>query len=220
VVVGAKNGTGAETVTGLSTGDFACTTKATSGSGEEATGNYVFLLFDHLYAALRIKMKMNGTYNALRTIKLKEIKMRTSTNEGGTKKFINATVRLTKNVGGNPIDNITFVQTGDVDTEGSTVFKSANGQTLTTEEQSFQGHFMPQGVTQLVVTSTYDVYDKNGNCVRQNCSADNTLVISDLFYLQTTVYRGNRYTVNMTVQPTYLYVLSDPDLDSPNVTIN
>jgi hypothetical protein len=40
-----------------------------------------------------------------------------------------------------------------------------------------------------------------------------------LFTEQTTTQRGKRYTVNLTIQPTYLYVLSDPDLDSPTVTV-
>ncbi len=78
---------------------------------------------------------------------------------------------------------------------------------------------MPLGVTSLELTSVYDVYDKRGNLIRENSEAKNSMRISDLLTGQTTTRRDCRYTVNMTIQPTYLYMLSDPDLDSPSVAI-
>jgi hypothetical protein len=79
---------------------------------------------------------------------------------------------------------------------------------------------MPSGITTMILTSVYDVYDKNGNLVRPDCEATNTMVLKDLLTEQTTTQRGKRYTVNMTIQPTYLYMLSEPDLDNPTVTIS
>ena len=86
---------------------------------------------------------------------------------------------------------------------------------------------MPNGVSKLILTSTYDVYDTNitpehpdGNLVRKDCSATNTLVLSDLFSEQTESKRGWRYKVDLTITPTYLYVMSDPDLDNPTVVVN
>ena len=78
---------------------------------------------------------------------------------------------------------------------------------------------MPSGITTLVLTSVYDVYDTKGNKIRENCSATNTMVLKDLLTEQTLTGRGKRYTVNMTIRPTYLYVLSEPDLDNPTVSV-
>lgn len=221
VAVGAKNGrndyreTGDYSVTGLCPGDFAYTAHA---SGSDGGGNYVYLLFDHLYAALRINMKVDGEYDQLRKIKLKGIKLGTR-GEGGETKNIRATITLTANTdGSDPITSIAFVQTGSVASSGS-ISLPAGGEDLTTSFKTFQGYFMPEGVTSLIVTSRYDVYDTNNNLIRQNCEATNTIPL-DLFPYQEQFSRGTCYTVNMTIQPTYLYMLSEPDLDSPTLTIN
>lgn len=226
VVVGAKNGKDYikndqdYSITGFLRGDFAYEAMATSSTG--ATGNYVFLLFDHLYAAMRFKMKVDDVYNTLRTIKVKELRLKTSSDNTATKKRANALITLTKtNDGSDPITGIEFNQIGNEESDG-TVFQSTAGQVLTTDidDTEFQSHFMPQGVTKLILTSVYDVYDKQNKLVRENCTAVNTLVISELFSQQQTVYRGNRYTVNLTIEPTYLYLLSEPDLDNPTIRVN
>lgn len=227
VVIGAKDGTGKETVDGLRRGAFAYAAKATS-SGEDARGNYVFLLFDHLYASLRVKMKVFDTYAALRTIKLKSLQMSTKAGDTTSKDHNTITVKLLANDGSaSPITGaITYEQTGATigtgGEEGIEFWKSesAAGQTLTTAFQDFTGHFMPSGITTLILTSVYDVYDTKGNKIRENCKATNTMVVKDLLTEQTVTQRGKKYTVNMTINPTYLYVLSEPDLDNPTVTID
>ena len=79
---------------------------------------------------------------------------------------------------------------------------------------------MPKDVTSFVLTSVYDVYDKQGNLVRKECTAQNKLEISTLFDGQDATKPGWRYNVEMTIVPTYLYVLSEPDLDNPTVVVN
>lgn len=226
VVVGAKNGQNSistehdYSVAGLVRGDFAYDAVATGSDGDKK--NCVFLLFDHLYAAMRFKMKVDDVYNTLRTIKVKELRLKTSSDNTATKKRANALITLTKtNDGSDPITGIEFNQIGNEESDG-TVFQSTAGQVLTTDidDTEFQSHFMPQGVTKLILTSVYDVYDKQNKLVRENCTAVNTLVISELFSQQQTVYRGNRYTVNLTIEPTYLYLLSEPDLDNPTIRVN
>lgn len=227
VVIGAKNGTDKETVTGLCRGDFAYTATAIQ-KNNDVDGNYVFLLFDHLYAALRIKMKVHPDYDALRTIKLKALTL--STKAGGTTSTDQNIITvdlLANDTGSDPITSISYEPTGStIGEEGMSFWSSNDGVKLTTEFQPFIGHFMPSDITTLVLTSTYDVYDKNvtpdhleGNLIRKGCKATNTMVLSELLTGQTTTKRGNRYTVNMIIQPTYLYVLSEPDLDSPTVTV-
>lgn len=214
VTIGAKNGTGKETVTGLRMGDFGYTANGSS--------NYVFLLFDHLYAALRIDMKVYGEYNKLRTIVLKSLSMKTQTGETTSheKTAIAIDLKATddSNPEQSPIQSITYTPQGEVISEPME-FWSSTGETLTTEFSTHVGHFMPTGITKLILTSTYDVYDKKGNLLRQDCKATNTMLLSDLLTDQTTTRRGCRYTVRMTIHPTYLYVLSDPDLNNPTVSV-
>ena len=141
--------------------------------------------------------------------------------DGGT-----ATITLNATGGSDPISSpITFTGSGEERGTGS-FFESADGQELNTEYQIFTAHFVPQGVTKLVLTSVYDVYDKNpsegyeGNLIRQGCVTTNAIEISELFPTETEARRGRRYTINLTIRPTYLYVLSEPDLDNPTVVVN
>lgn len=217
VMIGAKNGSTSYdsnadySVEGLQRGDF---TYVGTGSN-----NYVFLLFDHLFSALRLRLRVQGDYHALRTIKLKELKLKTYAGENATKKKTNITVKLTANNEGNdPITNVTFEPYG-AETEPGSVFTSDEGFELNENYQEFTGHFMPQGVTTLIMESTYDVYDKKGNLVRPGCIARNTFDLSELFSGQSEALRGRRYTINLTINPTYLYVLSEPDLNDPSVTV-
>ena len=229
VVIGAKNGTDKETVAGLRRGDFAYT--ATAISKTSGDGNFVFLLFDHLYAALSVNMKVHPDYDALRTIKLKALKLSTKTSVSTCLDKANITINLTKtpDASTDPIEDISYVQTGVSNTDGLNFWYSDAGVNLSDTYQTdpFTGYFMPDNISTLVLTSTYDVYDKNvtpehpeGNKVRENCNATNVLVLSELLTGQTVTHRGRRYIVNMTIQPTYLYVLSEPDLNNPTVVVN
>jgi hypothetical protein len=132
---------------------------------------------------------------------------------------MNAVITLTANSEGNdPITNVQFTPYG-TETEAGSVFTSETGHELNEGYQEFTGHFMPQGVTDVILESIYDVYDKKGNLVRLGCTATNKLNLS-MFSQQTEALRGRRYTINLTINPTYLYVLSEPDLDDPTVEID
>ena len=218
VIIGAKEGPDADHDNGLRAGDFSFQLN----TGESAT-NYLYLLFDHLCSALCIGMRVDGDYNLLRTIKLKELRLQTANSEGTTKKKMDVTVTLHANgTGANPISSVVFTPTGTEVCDG-VVYSSDEGLTLTTAYSMLLGHFIPHGVTKLILTSTYDVYDKNvttehpeGNLIRKDCKATNTIPLSviDRF---SEASRGTRYTINMTIKPTYLYMLSDPDLNNPSV---
>ena len=218
VVIGAKHGTDKEHDSGLRMGDFSFTTSA------ETTGNYVFLLFDHLYAALRIRMKVYEDYNNLRTIKLKSLQLSTQAGNETTKKRTDITIKLRATDSSvSPIQKITYGQpeTPYPAIEGGLEFWSSTaGEELGTAFTEHIGHFMPNGITRLSLTSVYDVYDKKKNLIRKDCKATNHMLLSELFSGQTATERGKRYTVNITIQPTYLYMLSEPDLDNPTVVVN
>ena len=222
VVIGAKHGTDKEHdgnldgTNRLRMGDFSFTAKQGTDSKD-----YVFLLFDHLYAALRVRMRVHDDYAALRTIKLKSLQLNTQAGETKTTKKTTITIKLKANDGSSsPIETLSFTPTGEEIDGGLEFWSDDAGHELTTDLQPFIGHFMPSGITKLILTSTYDVYDTKGNLIRQGCKATNTMVLQDLLTGQTVTERGKRYTIDMTIQPTYLYMLSEPDLDNPTVTIN
>ena len=164
---------------------------------------------DHLYASVQFSMKIDEEYASLRTIKLKTMTL--STNIGS----VDATISLTRNdIGSSPITDITYSLSG---TNGAAeIFSSEEGTALDKlTPLAINACFTPLPTLSenLKLVSTYDVYDSKGNLIRQNCTATNQL--PDLGAV-----RGQRVQVNMTVSPTYLYVLSDPDLDNPTITID
>ena len=216
----------------LRAGDFKfhLDTGKTGPEGHEVINpNYLYFLFDHLYSALSISMRVNGTYHALRRIKLKGLKLRTLTTEGKSPYKADVAITLrANNTGTNPVSDSDISAPANIvySEDDGVIYSNSAGFPLDTDWSLFLGNFMPNGVSKLILTSIYDVYDTNitpehpdGNLIRQNCSATNTLLISELFSGQTVSYRGWKYKVMLTINPTYLYVMSDPDLNNPSVTV-
>ena len=173
------------------------------------TGNqtfYINILMDHLYAAAQFRLKIDAEYAALRTIKLKTMTLRTDYGS------VIATITLTHNTTGvSPVSSVAY--TASVSSDAVVIFNSDAGEALkTTESLDINACFAPTLSNNLTLVTTYDVYDSKDNLIRQNCTATNKLPNLD-------ATRGQKVQVNMTVNPTYLYVLSAPDLDNPTITI-
>ena len=225
VIVGAKEGTGTETVEGLQTGSFLFTAKAGSN-----VNNYVFLLFDHLYSSLRLRFKVDATYNALRTIKLKKLELRGYDTEGNpTREKATATITLTATDGASPISSVNIVADGTSSATAYTeIFTSSAPEGLELGSdfpEDFIGCFAPALCSSFELRSTYDVYDRKGNLIRQNNEIINKIDIRKIFDISkifdsSVLRRGEMFTVNLTVNPTYLYVLSEPDLDNPTIKVD
>ena len=218
VVVGAKNGISEEEDGGLTTGQFAYEVQ----SGGE---NHVFLLFDHLYSALNFKIKVEEKYNALRRINLKQMALIPYSGASVLSDKINVTVTLTSIAdGSSPITSVTYTPVGGGSTNPQPLFLSQDdiGLELKTTETLIRGCFAPQGITEFTLRSTYDVYDRYGNLIRKNCVADNKINLAQVFVQAQESYlkRGTMYSINMTIRPTYLYMLSEPDLDNPTITLD
>ena len=79
--------------------------------------------------------------------------------------------------------------------------------------------FVPRTSSFYTLISIYDVYDSKDNLIRQNCTAVNKIDPRKQFKKES-LDRGYMYTLRFTVKPTYLYVLSEPDLDNPMMVIN
>ena len=180
-----------------------------------------------------MRFSVDEEYNKLRTIKLKKLELQAQvlTNElTGAKKPLKrktqAVITLKGTTdGSSPIESIAFTPDETSGNADEPLFVSAEGQALSTSFSDFTGNFMSQGVSDFTIRSTYDVYDKkpdgtDGNLIRENCVAENKINILQLFAPVKTASRKTRYTVRMTVNPTYLYVLSEADLDNPSITIS
>ena len=201
-------------------------------SGENAK-NYFFLLFDHLYSALRFRFTVHPDYAALRTIKLRKLELTSYQDKQGTgvKAKYNATITLQKN------------NNSESPIVGSVVFTPDNTAADVSQVPIFQGEvqlpvypelpleflgcFVPGDYRHFKLRSTYDVYDNNsttqhpdGNLIRQGCQAENGFDLTTKFGNDLVVTRGHSYSYTITVQPTYLYMLSEPDLDNPSITID
>ena len=240
VIVGAKNGkdngytpSGDYSVTGLQQGKFAFRAGKTPAKGEAATGsNYVHLLFDHLYAGLRLNYKLHVKYDKLRIIEVTKIQLKCYSGETEPltylKKKTNITVDLQATAdGSSPIQSVTFVSQGK-DEEALiaagedpyiTIYDGEAKRLKTDEDTYFECSFMPKGTTHLCLKTIYNIYDKKGNLIREDAAAENMMPFSELFDKVPSAQQGRRYDVTLTVKPTYLYMLSEPDLENPTVTI-
>ena len=235
VIIGAKNGgnvnddnTGTdESPEGLQAGQFAVDVLRVV-KDEPSGSNFIFLLFDHIYSALRFRFSVNEEYAALRTIKLRKLELTPYQDDQktGVKAKFNATIQLQKNDDNiSPIvEDIVFTPVeSETEPEASALdVPIFDGEvelpTYPELPEEFLGCFVP-GCKYFKLRCTYDVYDNDNNLIRQGCEAENDFDLDSKFGNEAHVMRGHCYSYSITVQPTYLYVLSEPDMDNPTVTI-
>lgn len=176
----------------------------------KADNNYLRLLLDHLFASVKFSFQVDATYNTLRTIKVKSLTLNTT---AGT---MTATVQLTPNTTEDYPATVEYT-TPAAGTSSATFFESVEGVEIPTTTTSFVCCFAPAVSGNLTLVTTYDVYDRKGNLIRKDCEATNQL--PDNLDLASQPTRGQQVTLTLTVNPTYLYQLSDPDLDNPTFTL-
>ena len=172
--------------------------------------NFVYLLFDHLYASMRFNFKVVHTYDQLRTIKQRQMVLKSI---GRT--TLNVEIPLAMNsTGTNPISDMEYTIT-DSDEGSITLYAKSENESVALQENDdnaivIKGYFaVPQGYAQgMYVESTYDVYDKKGNMIDKERVAINSLksILSNL-------QRGQKKVVYLNVNPSYLYILSNDDVD-------
>lgn len=186
-------------------GNFSFTTGSTA-----ETKNLLYLLMDHVYASVCFTMAIDEEYAALRSIKIKKMELRSTQNT------TTATITLTpNNTGADPVQSVTYSSaTGS--SCSATFFESKVGDELTTfdtdKAKEYTCCFLPGLSNALTLVTTYDVYDRKGNKIDERTASNKLPALTAL--------RGDRVTINLTVAPTYLGVLSDPDFDNPTITIN
>jgi hypothetical protein len=193
-------------------------------SFNKKSNNYISLLLDHLYGRIDFKFYVGEEYSQWRIIKVKKVELLSTT------KVTGLTVNLMANKGNHPIADdgikyeystvaagvtgVLYDSSTDTDTNGKQL------QTVNGDAVVIPGFFAPvsKEVSGLSLVCTYDVYtivnNNIGTRVRENCTATNKL------QLIPNVQRGKKWTVNLTVEPTYLYQLSDDELDNPTVIVS
>lgn len=192
--------------------------------------NYVNLLMAHLYARLKLSFKIDPSYAELRSIHLKEVTLTSKYADGAS-----VTVNLRD---GKKIGNPTF----PAGTEGETAHTVTLLKATDTEkvlDKAFVNTALSLDVPaycrpitaaaegqsySLTLTTTYDVYDRafdktENKVVDKNNLGERTSVNKVKLNIAA-LKPGYERTLVLTVNPTYLYILSDNDLDNPTITVN
>lgn len=184
----------------INLGKFEFTSVATENE------SYAYLLLDHIYSGLNFKFSVDPDYNELRTIKLKRIALTSK----GSVKTVNATVNVTPTTGGsNPLGTITFTPVSIGDVEPAALYDGERELSTTPEE--FLACIAPGMDLMFELETDYNVYDKKGNLIREVRALKNNVTIS-----ADAMTAGQYHTVSVVVKPTYLYVLSEQDLENPD----
>lgn len=190
----------------------------------------VYLLMDHIYSRLLFKLKIDATYATLRTIKVKRMTLVSADAQSDVVKTVKAEVKIGATDGTqNPIlgdeahsITITNVEMGQPDTPAILYNdEDAPLELEVTTPKEVQAFFAASSVKRFILETTYDVYDRKGNLIRKNEKAQNKFTPTEPnSSTPATLDIGQQYVYTITVAPTYLYVLSEPDLDSPTFTLN
>lgn len=181
----------------------------------ETEGNLIYLLVDRFYAGLKFSMTLDAKYAELRDIKVKKVKLTPKDGDNDVIETVNAVVTIKAN-NANPLSvDFQNPKSGNEPAEATLYNGESIGEAKSlSTNPAFIACVCPGVNTKFSLETTYDVYDKEGNKIRENERVRNA--ISLRYDLAT----GVLHTVNILVKPTYLYVLSDPDLDNPTFLVN
>ena len=165
--------------------------------------NYINLFLDHLYSHIIFCMRVGEDYNAVRTIKIKNMKLQVADIS-----HYNVDVTLTKDVG---ISNVTHSSIAGTGTSEMTLRDEEL--TLTTNSTTVCSSYIIPATTlfnHLSLAIEYDIYDKRGNKIAER-TATNALA-----YPLEELQRGEERTLQITIDPSYLYDLS---LNDPPIVV-
>ena len=193
--------------------------------------DYMSILLDHIYSRYHFKVKIDADYAQLRTIKITKMTLE-ALNDAGTQTLatVNATVNIQANTtNSNPLSGVTFsrnvgarmVTLFDKTTTTNTSY--TEGIVLDKNTSDFQeaGFCLAPGDQRIFrLTTEYEVYDRDNKLIRTNKVSNtfNTANFKDKKI--TNKAPGLEHTIQIIVNPTYFYVLSDSDLDNPPFDIN
>ena len=174
---------------------------------------YLNLLFNHLLGRLVFKIKIGTDYYNLRRIKLKEVSIETK-----SATTLSAAINLSvlKDNSGN-VANVAYTITNATPITKKVLWTGTDFLSTTASGSVGSVNVAVGGVVndQYELVCTYDVYDIKDNAPGQLLST--RIARNKLSSLPNV---GEERTLTLTVEPTYLYQLSDNDLDNPTVKLN
>lgn len=187
----------------------------------------VDLRMDHLMAKITPYFYIYEPYNGLRDIEIKSVVFSLEDS-----KTFQANVSYTTSSYGTEWSMVNENQTQSVNSQSVNLYSAPTDTKIfltssssSTVAQSYgQCYIVPsqngQDITNLKMTVTYDVYDKQQQLVRENETATNKVVVKVNSTTKTKLEAGKNYKLNIQIIPTYLYVLSDNDESSVLVIPN
>ena len=211
--------------------------------GQVAGENSIFVLLKHIYAAIHFKAFIGEKYHKMRDIEITGVQLEAQ----NIPTTVNLTLDLTANSAGDDPLNTTYQLSTATGTQTVSLFPYEGSASYWVKEvaddpnpEGFLGCFVP-GVSDpahpltFVIHTTYNVYDRvmemengapvldsDGNpkftnhLIREGCVADNKIDPSKIPSFAE-IQAGDVFTVNLLIEPDYLYQLSDPDLDNPTI---
>lgn len=175
----------------------------------DASNATVALQMDHLMAKVTPYFYIDSVYNALRDIKITQVTLRIPQSGASYTASItyNTDIADASNTsythGWSSSSNSAFEVSRSVALADAVNLPKERGNAISLGEF----YICPQQtISELEMSVTYTVYDKDGNVTRQNATATNAILRS-----YTNLERANNYKLYIQVIPTYLYVLSDYD---------
>lgn len=221
VLVGVRNATAEEKITGpqspIELGNFGYKGMA---NGE----NRIFVLLKHIYAGIHFRCSIDPAYHKLRCIrvtKLELIAKEISAKVDLTVKFV-ANDKGVDPVAPGAVTYTSYTAVGEPETTSTILFPYEGSpeefEVPETTPENFLGCFVPNLVSDFVLRTTYNVYDKKGNLIRKDNVIENEINTTLIPKLKE-IGAGEIVSVNMHIAPDYLYQLSGTDLDNPTISL-
>ena len=174
---------------------------------------------NHLLAKLNLQFYLPEPYADKRKIRVTQVTL--SGGQGVADRY-----DITCSYDANGALTTTYTPMQGASTSGNTYpYKDPDGLLLTTDKQLFGTYyFVPDAVNSssnlMTLTVTYNVYDKNGTLTREHQTATNArIALHKVNNVAQATQVAHEYTANVKVVPSYLYVLSDGDMQNPYIVL-
>lgn len=180
--------------------------------------NYVSFMMDRVLAKVNLNFSVSEKYNDIRTIEIVRVYIDPVTELNGTFNIECSiaeqamTYAITPTGGTYPASTLVCNYQGEL----SSITESQGGAKalpVTPNQNSLFAplYVVPGAQNRLKLRVVYNVYDKSGQLTRANQEvANNSISLLQSGVLQ----RAREYNLNIQIVPTYLYTLSDNDLES------
>lgn len=181
----------------------------------DGTSFKAFMALDHLYSKATLSFRIDSRYSQLREVRIKDIEIKVNNNTlpgTHTYYFYSRNLNLASGTASGSAKSINLYDGPNATAQPQ---EGDDFIALTTSDREF-GHyyFLPIDPTpSMYLEVTYDIYDLQGNPVRQNQTATNNQLFQAISNNGGKATAGNNYRIKILVSPTYLYQLSDDDLE-------